>query len=242
MPTMDRFSDVSPVEVAAIASVLADPARAAILITLLDGRARTAGELAFVAGITAPTASSHLARLVDARLIDVIAQGRHRYHRLVRPETAEALEALTVLAASQPRKPRTPGPRDLALREGRTCYDHFAGRLGVALADTMLHAGWVVEDGRDFRVTDRGEQFLVGIGVDVPALRAERRPLCRRCIDWSERRPHLAGAVGAALTTQCLAAGWVERIGQTRGVRVTERGRRAFLERFGLDLRETVAA
>jgi DNA-binding transcriptional ArsR family regulator len=233
---MDRFSDVSPVEIAAIASVLSDPARAAILVTLLDGRARTAGELAFVAGITAPTASSHLGKLVDAGLIVVIPQGRHRYHRLVRPEAAQALEALTVLAAAQPRRPRTPGPRDHAMREGRTCYDHFAGHLGVALADALLAARCVVEDGRDFRVTDEGERRLACLGVDVPVLRAERRAFCRRCMDWSERRPHLAGAIGAALTARCLSAGWVERIGETRGVRVTDAGRRVFLLHLGLDL------
>jgi DNA-binding transcriptional ArsR family regulator len=239
---MDSFSDMSPAEIAIVASVLSDPARAAILIALLDGRARTAGELAFVAGVSAPTASSHLAKLVDAGLITVIAQGRHRYHRLVRPETAQALEALTVLAATPARKPRTPGPRDIALREGRTCYDHFAGRLGVALADSLLAAGCVVEDGPDFRITDEGERRFARMGVDVPALRSERRPLCRRCIDWSERRPHLAGAVGARLTANCLAVGWVERIGDTRGVHVTDAGQRAFLDLLGLDLQSQIAA
>jgi len=117
---MPTFSDVSPVEIAAIASVLSDPARAAILISLQDGRARTAGELAFVASVSAPTASSHLAKLVDLGLITVIPQGRHRYHRLIRPETAQALEALAVLVATPSRKPRMPGPRDIALREGWT--------------------------------------------------------------------------------------------------------------------------
>lgn len=239
---MDKFSDVSPVEVAGIASVLSDAARAAILISLLDGRARTAGELAFVAGISAPTASSHLAKLVDSGLITVIPQGRHRYHHLARPEAAQALEALTVLAATAPRKPRMPGPRDRALREGRTCYDHFAGRLGVALADSLLAAGCLVEDGRDFRVTDEGERRFMCMGVDVPVLRTERRPLCRRCIDWSERRPHLAGAVGAQLTASCLTVGWVERIGETRGVHVTDIGRRAFLDLLELDLQSPIAA
>jgi DNA-binding transcriptional ArsR family regulator len=242
MPGMDKFSDVSPAEIAAIASVLSDPARAAILISLLDGRARTAGELAFVAGISAPTASSHLTKLVDSGLITVIPQGRHRYHRLVRPEAAQALEALTVLVASPSRRPRTPGPRDKALREGRTCYDHFAGHLGVALADTLLARGCVAEDGPNFRVTEEGEHRLARMDVDVSALRIERRPLCRRCIDWSERRPHLAGSVGAKLTASCLSAGWVERIGDTRGIRVTDVGRHAFLDILGLDLRLPVAA
>ncbi len=242
MPIMEKFCDVSPAEIATIASVLSDPARAAILISLVDGCARTAGELAFVAGISAPTASSHLAKLVDSGLITVIPQGRHRYHRLVRPETAQALEALTVLAATPPRKPRAPGPRDRALREGRTCYDHFAGRLGVALADALLAAGCVEEDGRDFRVTNEGERRFARLGVDVPALRAERRPLCLRCIDWSERRPHLAGAIGAQLAASCISSGWVERIGETRGVHVTHVGWRVFLDLLGLDLRLEIAA
>lgn len=234
---MDSFSDASPVEVAAIAAILGDPARAAILISLLDGRAQTAGELAFVAGVSASTASSHLGRLVDGGLITVIRQGRHRYHRLARPEAAQALEALTVLATAPPRRPRTPGPRDLAMREGRTCYDHFAGRLGVALADAMSVAAYVEEDGQDFRVTEAGERRLACAGIDVAALRRLRRALCRRCIDWSERRPHLAGAVGAQLTMRCMSAGWVERIGTTRCVRVTSAGQRALLDLFGLDLR-----
>src|SRR5260370_39259301 len=145
MATLAKFREGRAAEVATTASVLSDPARAAILISLIDGCARTAGELAFVAGISAPTASSQLAKLVDSGLITVIPQGRHRYHRLVRPETAQALEALAVLAATSARKPRAPGPRDRALREGRTCYDHFAGRLGVALADALLAAGCVEE-------------------------------------------------------------------------------------------------
>lgn len=233
---MDHISDVSPVEIAAVAAVLSEPARTAILIFLLDGRARTAGELAFVAGVSAPTASSHLAKLAESGLIVAIPQGRHRYHRLARPEAAQAIEALTVLAAAQPRKARIPGPRDRALREGRSCYDHFAGHLGVALADALLATACVVEDGQDFRITEEGERRFARIGVDVPTLRGGRRPLCRCCIDWSERRPHLAGAVGAHLAESCMSSGWVERIGQTRGICVTKIGHQAFLEHFGLDL------
>ncbi len=132
------LTDLSPVELAAVAASLSDSGRAAILISLLDGRARTASELAFVAGVTPQTASGHLARLVDTGLVTVARQGRHRYHRLAGPEAVAALEALAVIAATPPRRPRIPGPRDRLLREGRTCYDHFAGRLGVAIADALL--------------------------------------------------------------------------------------------------------
>jgi DNA-binding transcriptional ArsR family regulator len=233
---MSQLTDLSPVELAAAASLLSDAARAAILIALLDGRARTASELAYIAGVSPQTVSSHLARLVEAGLVAMKAQGRHRYHRIARPETAQALEALSVLAAGPTRRPRAPGPRDLQLRDGRTCYDHFAGRLGVAIADALVALGGAIETGRDFVITEEGERRLAHLDVDVGALRRERRPLCRSCIDWSERRPHLAGAVGAGLASNCFAAAWVERVQQGRGVRVTPRGRERFREALELAL------
>jgi DNA-binding transcriptional ArsR family regulator len=239
---MTPFTDLSPVELATVASLLSDTARAAMLVALLDGKARTAGELAFVAGISPQTASSHLAKLVEAGLVAMKPQGRHRYHRLAGPETAQALEALSVIAGAMPRRPRIPGPRDLKLREGRTCYDHFAGRLGVAIADALVRVGGATDNGRDFAISGEGERRLARLGVDVPALRRERRPLCRYCIDWSERRPHLSGAVGASLATRCLAAGWVERLGDTRGVRLTGPGRAMLRDALGLDLDWLAAA
>jgi DNA-binding transcriptional ArsR family regulator len=239
---MHNFSDITPVEVAAAASLLSDVARAAIVFTLLDGRARTASELAFVAGVTPQTASGHLAKLVDAGLISVLAQGRHRYHRLANPEAAQALEALTVLAAVPHRRPRVPGPRDTALREARTCYDHFAGRLGVAIADALVANGALIAEGRDFRITADGEQRLVGVGVDLAALRSQRRPLCRACLDWSERRPHLSGAVASRLMAHCLDAGWVTRLPGSRAVRVTPNGERQLGVTLGLNLRLPQAA
>jgi DNA-binding transcriptional ArsR family regulator len=236
------LSDISPAELAAVAASLSDSGRAAILISLLDGRARTAGELAFIAGVSPQTASGHLARLVDTGLVSVARQGRHRYHRLSGVETAQAMEALAVLAATPPRRPRIPGPRDVMLREGRTCYDHFAGRLGVAIADALIAAGGIVERGGHFDVTTEGERRLAMLEVDVPALRRDKRPLCRCCIDWSERRPHIAGAVGAQLTTNALRAGWVHRLGDTRGIRVTPAGRAAFRRAIGMDMELPIAA
>jgi DNA-binding transcriptional ArsR family regulator len=238
--------DISPVELAAVASSLSDSGRAAILISLLDGRARTASELAFVAGVSPQTASAHLARLVDTGLVSVVRQGRHRYHRLTGPEAAHVMEALAVIAATPPRRHRIPGPRDRLLREGRTCYDHFAGRLGVAIADALLAAEAIIERPREggghFEITTEGERRLAMLEVDVPALRRESRPLCRCCIDWSERRPHIAGAVGAQLTTNALRIGWVQRLGDTRGVSVTPMGRSIFRDAIGLDLDLPLAA
>ncbi len=239
---MAHISDISPVEVAAVAALMSDAGRAAILIALLDDRARTAGELAAVAGVSPQTASSHLARLVGAGLVTMFPQGRHRYHRLANPDAAHAVEALSVVAAAPLRRPRAPGPRDLALREGRTCYDHFAGRLGVAIADALLGAGAIVAGGKAFEITEEGACRLARLEIDVAALRRGPRPLCRCCIDWSERRPHLAGAVGAALATNALRAGWVERLSNTRAVRVTRAGHAIFAEVLGLGFEIGAAA
>jgi DNA-binding transcriptional ArsR family regulator len=241
-PAMDRFSDITPVEIAGAAALLSDVARAAILCALLDGRARTAGELAFAAGVTPQTASSHLGRLVDAGLITVVPQGRHRYHRLSSPEAAQALEALGVLATAQPRRARVPGPRDAALRAARTCYDHLAGRFGVAIADALRVAGGTVAHDRDVEITAEGARRLTCLGVDVPALRQDRRPLCRHCLDWSERRPHLAGSVAGQILRNALASGWIERLKDTRAVRVTPEGRRAFAAALGSAFAELDAA
>ena len=239
---MDRFSDITPVEIAGAASLLSDVARASILCALLDGRARTAGELAFAAGVTPQTASSHLGRLVDAGWITVVPQGRHRYHRLSSPEAAHTLEALGVLATAQPRRARVPGPRDAALRAARTCYDHLAGRFGVAIADALRVAGGTVAHDRDVEITAEGARRLACLGVDVPALRQDRRPLCRHCLDWSERRPHLAGSVAGAILRNALAAGWLERLKDSRAVRVTPEGRRAFAAALGSGFAELDAA
>jgi len=239
---MDRFSDITPVEIAGTAALLSDVARASILCALLDGRARTAGELAFAAGVTPQTASSHLGRLVDAGLIAVVPQGRHRYHRLATPEAAQMIEMLSVLATVQPRRARVPGPRDAALREARTCYDHLAGRFGVAIADALRVAGGTIVHDRDVEITPEGERRLACLGVDVRPLREERRPLCRHCLDWSERRPHLAGSVATQILRTAVAAGWIERVKDSRAVRVTPEGRRAFAAALGSNFDQLDAA
>ncbi|MBO0764344.1 MAG: helix-turn-helix transcriptional regulator [Hyphomicrobiaceae bacterium] len=228
---------------ATIAALAGDPARAVMLHALMDGRALTASELARAAGVTAQTASGHLARMTSAGLVCVEKQGRHRYHRLASSAVANMMESIMqVASALEPAQPRlTVGPRDAALRAARTCYDHLAGRLGVALADAMATHGYADLAGDGGIVTDSGFAFLGRIGVDVEALtvRSSRRGvriMCRPCLDWSERRPHLAGAVGAALCALSFEKNWIRRIEDTRAVVVTPRGARVFRETFGAQL------
>lgn len=220
--------------VAEIASLVGEPARAAMLGVLMDGRALTAAELAAAAGVTPQTASSHLARLTTAGLLAVEAQGRHRYHRLATPEIAGLIEGIMQVAAAVRPAPVV-GPRDRALRAARTCYDHLAGRLGVALADALAEAGHIELSSDGGIVTEAGIAALErqGIGVEPRGGRS-RRVLCRPCLDWSERRAHLAGAVGAALCARAFEAGWVRRLAGTRAVSITPKGARAFRERFGV--------
>jgi DNA-binding transcriptional ArsR family regulator len=228
---------------AQVASLAGDPARAGMLHALMDGRALTASELAQVAGITAQTASGHLARMADVGLLSVEKQGRHRYHRLASPAVAQMIESIMQVASGlqPPRSSLSVGPRDVALRTARTCYDHLAGRLGVALADALVAGGYAELANDAGLVTEPGLRFLDRIGIDVESLTARRgkrgaRILCRPCLDWSERRAHLAGAVGAALCTHSLEHGWVRRIPGTRAVAVTPKGQRVFHDEFGVQL------
>jgi DNA-binding transcriptional ArsR family regulator len=228
---------------AQVASLAGDPARAGMLHALMDGRALTASELAHVAGITAQTASGHLARMAEVGLLTVEKQGRHRYHRLASPAVAQMIESIMQVASGlQPQRPSlSVGPRDVALRSARTCYDHLAGRLGVALADALVAGGYAELANDAGLVTESGLTFLGRIGIDVDALTARRgkrpaRVLCRPCLDWSERRAHLAGAVGAALCTHSLEHGWVRRIPGTRAVAITPKGQRIFHDEFGVQL------
>jgi DNA-binding transcriptional ArsR family regulator len=226
---------------AEIAELAGDPARAGMLHALMDGRALTASELARVAGVTPQTASGHLARLAAASLVSVQPQGRHRYHRLASPAVAQMIESIMQVASAteHPRRTLSVGPRDAALRAARTCYDHLAGRLGVALTDALVEGGQLELSTDAGLVTEHGLTLFRRIGVDIDALMAERgkrRILCRPCLDWSERRPHLAGAVGAALCACSFAAGWIRRLDGTRAVTLTPKGQRVFRERLGVRL------
>lgn len=231
---------VSNATVAQVAALAGDPARAAMLHELMDGRALTASELARVAGITAQTASGHLAQMTVAGLLTVEKQGRHRYHKLASAAVAHMMESIMQVAAEQapPRRRLSIGPRDAAMRAARTCYDHLAGRLGVAITDALIGNGYLELAADAGLVTASGVKFLSDVGIDTDKLTAQRgkssgRVLCRPCLDWSERRPHLAGAVGAAICRHCFDSGLVRRIAQTRALAITPKGQRVFRERFG---------
>jgi len=219
--------------IARIAELIGDRARAEMLTALLGGRALAAGELATAAGITASTASAHLARLVDAALVIGVRQGRHRYFRLAGPEVAQLIEALVGAAARHAGAPLRPGPRDPALREARVCYDHLAGAQAVLAADALVARGLLVDrDGQWFTGDGALAWFECTLGVDVAALRAARRPLCRSCLDWSERRPHLGGALGAACLQLAIRRGWVRPELDGRALALLPRAHREMPELF----------
>ena len=209
-----------------VASLLGEPARTRILTALLTGRALTAKELAYFAGVTAATASSHLSRLLAGNLLAMEKQGRHHYYRLRSAEVAQAIEGLMTVATIPSSSWPPHGHVQPALREARLCYDHMAGRLGVAVCDLLLRRHHVVLVDGGGEVTPTGERFLAGLGVDLPKARSAKRHYCRGCVDWTERRHHISGAVGAALAESFLARRLVERIPDSRALDVTPLGRK----------------
>jgi len=223
-------------DIATIGALLGDPARANMLTALLAGQALTAGELAREAGVTAQTASSHLARLETGGLLTQKKQGRHRYYALSGEDVAGVLEAVMGLAARTGHTRVRTGPKEPALRRARVCYDHLAGDLGVAMLDSLTHRGFIVGSGETLVLSQDGETFMTALGLDVDALSGLRRPLCKGCLDWSVRRTHLAGALGAALLDRFYGLGWAAREPGTRLVSFTPRGLEAFREIFGVAL------
>lgn len=222
--------------IAEAAALIGDPSRATMLSALMDGRALTATELAYSSGITPQTASGHLSKLMQARLVEVEKQGRHRYYRLANEHVAHVLEALAVLAVHGPPRHRPTGPRDEAMRFARTCYDHLAGRVGVALAQSLLRDGTLEESDGAFAITAEGETNLEKHGLDLAALHKGRRAVASRCLDWSERTPHVGGALGAALLKQLEARKWVLRAQGTRAVTLTQAGKAGLRTQFGISL------
>jgi DNA-binding transcriptional ArsR family regulator len=216
------------VDLAAVGALLGNPSRAAMLDALMTGRALTATELAPAADVTPATASEHLAKLHAGGLVEVVAQGRHRYHRLASPEVGAALESLSHVAPEKPVATLRQSGRARSLAEARTCYDHLAGRCGVALHDGLLARGWLVPQTAGYGLSSAGTEGLLGWGVDVASARTARRRLARPCLDWTERREHLAGALAAALTTALVEGPepwFVRRSDDHRGLRPTTAGR-----------------
>jgi DNA-binding transcriptional ArsR family regulator len=226
---MNMDSNLAPV-----AAMIGDPARASMMMALMDRRALTAKELAYAARISAPTASAHLAKLLDLGLVAVEPQGRNRYYRIASPLVAQMIEAVALLAPADFRKPPL-GRGAEGLRLARTCYDHIAGVLGVAIADRLQAEGHVVIADGGGAVTARGERFFASLAITSEPAGVTRRVFCRPCLDWTERRHHLAGSLGAALCGHCLQRGWVERRRDSRALRITASGRRAFADHFGID-------
>ena len=220
-----------------IAALIGDHARAEILTALVAGQALTATELAQVAGVTKQTVSAHLAKLLDARLIVAESQGRHRYFRLADRDVAALLESLMGVAYRAGAMRVRSSPREPALRKARVCYDHLAGELGVLVFDSLEQRRLLrsAEDGP--QLTRQGEEFFLEMGIDVASLGRERRALCRACLDWSMRRHHLAGALGAAMLKRCLGSGWARRVKGSRVVSFSAGGERALRERFTLPAR-----
>jgi len=230
----DMVAAANLVEVAAL---VGDTARATMLAALMGGQALTASELAYLARISRSTASEHLAKLVEARLVAVSKKRRYRYYHIASPLVARMIEGIKAVAAIEvPPRYQPRSAQDDALRFARTCYDHLAGRLGVAIADALVANGYVVLDEDGGEVTDAGARFLTAFGADVTSKSRSKRIFCRPCLDWSERRYHLAGLVGAEICRRLLELGWLMRERDTRAVRVTPAGRVGLNDTFGLDL------
>jgi len=218
--------------IAEIAALIGDPARANIVLALMGGQALTAGELARAGGVTPQTASGHLARMTDANLVAVEKQGRHRYFRLASPQVAHAMQSLMVVSVSGPARHHPIGPRDEALRVARTCYDHIAGRLAIAMVDALQAGGLVALSDDAAIITEDGEKFFEKFGLVLDG--KSKRPLCRTCLDWSERRPHLAGRLGAAIFDRMVERRWVRRKLGSRALDVTVEGQKGLVGVFAL--------
>jgi DNA-binding transcriptional ArsR family regulator len=223
-------------DLAAIGRALGDEHRARFLLALLGGEELSAGELRARSGASSSLASAHLAKLLDAGLVSATRQGRHRYYRLSTPEIAGAIETLLALAPERPARGLSESARGEAIRRARTCYDHLAGRLGVELADAFEQGGVISPSGGGWELTASGEQQLAQLGLDVPSLRARRRAFMRPCLDWTERRPHIAGALGAAVTTRFFELGWIRRLPRSRAVRITPAGEAELRARFAVSM------
>lgn len=236
MSTQIRNDIARDVDIAVVAGLIGDPSRAAMLDALLGRAAMPAGELARRAGVTPQTASVHLARLVEGGLLVQRSQGRHRYYALAGAEVARALESLAAIAPPAPVRTLSRSLVAEHLRRGRMCYDHLAGQFGVALTQALLSSGVLVPAGDVYAVSEAGTATLARFGVDVAALRRQRRRFAYPCLDWSEREYHLGGALGAALAAQLVQRGWIRRAPTSRAVAVSDEGYTVLREAFGVTI------
>ena len=216
-----------------VAGAIAEPARTKMLCALMDGHARTSTEMAAIAGVSTSTASAHLARLKDEGLLTLHTQGRHRYYSLAGHQVAQAIEGLMVISRTTPKAFVSTTPNRLQF--ARTCYDHIAGTLAVQLHDHFIDCGWLIGEGT-YQLTQAGEAAMVELGIEVAALRTHRRRFACACLDWSMRRPHLAGALGTALLQNLIRREWVTKDLDSRALGVTAKGRKALAARFGVDV------
>ena len=234
---MTKLEQGSP-GIESFAKIIGDATRIRMLQLLMEGRALTAKELAYGARVEPATATQHLRRLQEGGLLSAKAQGRHKYFKLASPVVAEMMELLMVLAPDQ--EGRSAGPRvEEPLRRGRMCYDHLAGELGIGITEALVRQGILRKEADAFTLTRRGADWFAGLGIDVDAARALRRKFAATCLDWSERRDHLGGALGAALAERLVDLGWIARKRNSRAVTVTETGRRKLADEFKLDLADS---
>ena len=224
--------------IAEIAALVGDPARATMVSALVDGRALTASELASAARITPQTDSTHLAKLTAAGVLSVVRSGRNRCFRLASPTVAYMIDGIVAVALEKRPRHRPLSRQATALGAARICYDHLAGRLSVDLADSFVAREYIVLDDEVAEITTAGTRFLTEFGIKLPTLRSTGRHFCRLCLDWTERRPHIAGAVGVAIAKRCYDLGWIERMKRSHAAIVTPLGRRGFPKTFGIDASE----
>jgi DNA-binding transcriptional ArsR family regulator len=235
-----EFVMVAAANVVEVAALVGDTARATMLAALMGGQALTGTELAFLARISRPTASEHLAKLVNARLIAVTKKRRFHYYCIASPLVARMLESIKAVAAIEvPPRHQPRSAQEDRMRFARTCYDHLAGQLGVAIADALVAKGYVVLSEEGGEVTDNGAKFLAAFGADLASKSRSKRIFCRACLDWSERRYHIAGLVGAEIWRRCLELGWVMRERDTRAVRITAAGQIGLRDTLGVNLNDT---
>lgn len=229
------FVNIMEIQFSTVAALIGDPVRSKIMWALLDGRAYTATELANYTGTTPSNISMHLSKLVGAELLTVEKQGRHRYYNYSRPEISYAIEAMANLL-SKSEKPINGLSSDEPVKFCRSCYDHLAGKVGVMLTERLLEQGILVRSGQDFDVQPSGEEFFQKLGIDFLSLRLQKRAIARYCLDWSERKPHLAGSLGAALLKQFITMGWMRRTAHSRAITITGKGREALLINFKVEV------